>query len=461
MVRTALRGLILLVLLAGCAAQVPAPAVSPSTLAPPSSSGSPALAGVPSCADVPIVEAPAERYADAPIYVGNEMPVEAVHAWASRQPGFEGIWIDRAHLGWITVAFSRDADARQADLEEQFPGDGVVTVEVEWTNAELEALARRAVDELGSELGISAGVLPNYGVVNIGLGVLSPERLAAVARHFAGERVCVEGIDPAELPPAGPQPLEGEGWRLVADERTGMPYRTGIAWDAESLRTLWTDASLTGEAPKIDFDAHVVIWFGAVYSGSCPNIRLDDVAVDAARAVVHAVIVSLDAANACTADANPRAFVVTLERRRLPAPPFTVQLGANGGLAEERTIVDADLRPPASTAARGQVHGEVGVEAPTWVESGDVIETGFPMDYRMAVHCGAEWLGELNGITWRTEVPPGAIDWIPPEWEPLVQDEAVVVSVLMESGDPPTLTVTANGRDVVYLPATDGSPGCD
>ena len=62
--------------------------------------------GFPRCEDVPPITAPADWYRDSPIYVGNEMPIEAIQQWASGQPGFQELWIDRQHHGWITVGFT-------------------------------------------------------------------------------------------------------------------------------------------------------------------------------------------------------------------------------------------------------------------------------------------------------------------------------------------------------------------
>jgi len=419
---------------------------------------------VPNCANVPPIEAPPERYAEEPVYVGNEMPTEAVHRWASEQAGFEGIWIDRGNFGWVTVAFSIDADARQAELEEMFPDDGVVAVAVDWTNAELEALQGRIVDELSPLFPVSTGTLINHGVVNIGIGVLSPERLAVVDERFASDRVCVEGMDPVGLPQPGPQPLAGDGWQLIADEATGSPYRTGIAWDDASLGALWVEAGLAAEVAEVDFTRDVAIWFGAVFSGSCPDIRLDDVVIDQERRIVHAEIVQLDVMQACTADANPRAWVVTLERSRLPVAPFSVQLGSpdsGSGVPEERTVVEADLRVPGSVAVPNQVHGDPGLPEPSFVESGQVIEPNFDALYRMSVHCGVEWLGELNGINWRAEVPAGEVDWVPPAWQPVVTDETLTLDILMREAPDPTVTATANGLSVVYRPSREALPGCD
>jgi hypothetical protein len=430
----------------------------------PSASAPAPVGGFPRCGDVPPIAAPADWYRDSPIYVGNEMPVEAVQQWASRQPGFQDLWIDRGHHGWITVGFTAAAEARQADLEREFPGVGVVAVTMDRPKAELEALQQRVQQHLIAHFPIATYGLIDHGVVGVGLGVLSDERLALLEEAFAGEPICVDGADPADVPKPGPQAAAGDGWRLLADEQAGDVYRTGIAWDEPSLATLWREIPLPGDPPAVDFASEVVIWFGAVYGSSCPNLRLDAVIFDHPRTLVYADIVNVDVVNACTADANPRAYVVAVDRSRLPAPPFGIQLGESdppAGVPEERTIVDADLRVPGSVAAPVQVHGDPRLPAPQIAESGTFFEPDFPGQYRLRVHCGIEWLGVINDITWRTEVPDGAVDFVPPQWEPLVAEESIVVEVLLDAGDPPTITATANGHSVTYLPATEDAPGCD
>ncbi len=148
------------------------------------------------------------------------MPTDEIRTWAMRKPGYEEMWIDRDRLGWITLAFSQDAGARQAELEEEFPEVGVVAVGVPWTMAELEALQRRVTEEIGPLFPISSWASPSHGVVGIGVGVLEEERIAAIEERFAAEPICLEGIDPAEAPVAGPQPLQGDGWRLLAEQRS-------------------------------------------------------------------------------------------------------------------------------------------------------------------------------------------------------------------------------------------------
>ena len=422
---------------------------------------------IPRCEDVALLSAPAEAYGDTPVYVGNEMPVEAVRDWAVTQPGYEEIWIDREHHGWIAVAFSQDAAARQRDLEREFPGVGVVAVPVDWTMAELEALQQRVHTELPPDVASGSGTLVTQGVVMIGTGVLSPEREALIEARFSGERVCLEGLDPADAPAPGPQQPAGLGWRLLATEPTGSPYRTGIAWNSASLEELWATAGVSAPIPAVDFRTEVVIWFGAVYSSSCPDIRLDDVVVDGGRRIVHADLVLLNAGMGCNADANPRAYMVAVQRLVLPPPTFAIQLTAEdppGGVPEERTLVDADLRVPGSIAAPEQVHADPALMQPErqFVASGDTIETEIPNQYRFKVHCGIEWLGTLNDVAWRTTVPEGAVDWVPPAWQPVVDsDQSIVVTVIMSPGPDPTLTATANGHAVLYQPAEGPAPGCD
>ncbi len=109
------------------------------------------------------------------------MPADEIRAWATDKPGFEEIWIDRDHLGWISVAFSADSDARQVELEAEFPDVGAVVVDVDWTLAELMELQRRVIEEVGPLFPVSSGISVTQGAVTIGLGVLHEERVAAIA----------------------------------------------------------------------------------------------------------------------------------------------------------------------------------------------------------------------------------------------------------------------------------------
>ena len=456
----------LALLASACSTTPRAPDGSGSTgVAAPDATVPVAAAAIPACDTVERISAPAAWYRDAPIYVANEQPTEELRAWAVGKPGFEEIWIDREHLGWITLAFSSDAAARQAELEELFPDVGVVAVEVPWSIAELEELQRRIGEELGPLIGPSSWISVTQGVVGIGVGVLKPERLAGIQERFAGEPICIEGADPASVPAEGPQPQHGDGWRLLADERgAGQPYRTGIASDSASHEQLWADLGLAGAPPAVDFASEVVIWFGAVFGSSCPSIRLDDVLVDEQRDLVHAEIVLVDAPSACTGDANPHAYLVALERAKLPSGPFAIQLGADdppAGVPEERTLVEVDLSQPGAVAGPGEVHGDPALPPPFVLEEGSVIEPEVEYPYRFFVHCGIEWLGTFNDVTWRAELPGGNPGGVPPQWPIPGADQTIEVSIILYTDPESMIQATANDHTVTYRPTADDPPGCD
>ena len=413
----------------------------------------------PVCSDVPDLAAPPEAYRDEPIYMSNEMPRDEVKAWAESQPGYEEIWIDRERNGWISVAFSRGAAARQRDLEREFPGVGVVAVPVERTKAELEALAFRVQRELAPLLveydmiGVGGSVI--QGVVYLHVGALTKKLRREIERRFSGEPLCVSGRDPAKLPAPGPQPDGGEGWRLLADEHGGARRQVGLAADAEGLPALWE--FLDTPLPEVDFEKHVVISFGVSYSGSCPDIRLDDVVVDGA--VVHPEIVNLSKELVCTDDYNPHTYVVALERSRLPSGPFAVQLQAETWSytkPEQRLLVDADLSRKGAVPESGAVRPDASLSEPTLDRSGLITEPEVSHLYRLDTRCGVEWLGEVNDVAWRTD------EAMPEEWKRDVEaDGGLNVSMTMYIEPETLIKAELNGETVIYKPTADEIPECD
>lgn len=347
-------------IVAACRAPVtsvtPETSVGPDASIAPRASTGPVGAGAAGsirlCGTLPSIAAAPELYPPRARPATDEGTLMEVMDWARDQPGFEEIWIDRdQHDGWITLAFSRDALLRQFELESAFPNLAVVVVEVPWTMAELKALQRRVITDLrpGGPI-VSSGIQPQHGVVTIGVTVLFPDVVAEIESRFAGERVCIEGADPADVPPDGPQPQAGEGWRLLADQdETGGPYRTGIAADMDAYEALWAAVGLKGDPPAVDFETEVVVWFGAVHGSSCPRLRLDDVVLNAERSLLHAVITRWEL-GACTADAIGHAYVVAVQRAMLPPGGFTIQLQAEdppgGVIDQERTVVTENLADP-------------------------------------------------------------------------------------------------------------------
>lgn len=408
--------------------------------------------------------AEASLYRDEPVYVGNEMPTEDVQAWAMSQPGFEDIWIDRDHNGWVSVGFSEGAEDRQAELEQEFPGVGVVAVPLDWTAAELEALraeAFRAMEDAGFPAG--GGHSVPAGLVQVWVGELDEEHLTPLA-GLAGPRLCVDGVHSEEVIREGPQPTEGDGWRLLGADRSGMAYRTGVATTQEQYERLWAESGVSGDPPPVDFDREIMIWFGAVYGSGC-EVRLEDVSVDPGQRLVHADLVVPGVHQACNDDANPAAYVVAFERDRLPEGGFAVQLGPEdppSGVPEERTLVDVDLRSPGSTARDDEIHLDeelIGEPERYVVGPGGVIEIGYPAYYELDMSCAFSTFGPINGVVWRAETE--GIDAEPPSaWVATADDAGVVDVELLMEADPARLSLTANDHTEHYVPSPGATSTC-
>lgn len=449
--RRILLGLALVVTACGVGADAPSEP-DPTTTAPPDTTQPPTGDVILRCDEVSRPTTDPSLYGDTPKYVGNEMPVEEVRNWASRYPEFVDIWIDREHNGWVTAAFSDNVAERQAEIEEEFPGEGVVAVAVDWTQSDLSDLQQQVGEELDGVVEIwGSWIDPVTGYVGLSIDVLSEENLAAIGERLAGERICVEGLEPEDTVPAGPQPQEGAGWRLLVDEQgVGSPFETGLAWDRGSLADLLDRiGGLADVDLEVDFENEVVIWFGAVYGSSCPNLRLDDVVVD--DDLVHATIVNTDNAFACTDDANSHTYLVAVERSKLPEAPFYVSADADAIVG--RLLVEADLREPGSTASPDQVGPDPDPPEREPEGSGVIIETGFPWEYTVDLACDFASIGEINSYEW------AAAETIPDSWVEAAGDSGtVVVEVLLQEGPEPFLEVTFQGETVTYEPADEA--GC-
>jgi len=440
---------------AGCGRM---PAASPGSE---TTSGDPGSWEFPSCDDLPDLAAPPEAYRDEPIYVADEAPVDEVKAWAKSQPGYEEIWIDWDRHGWISVAFSQDAEARQRDLEEEFAGVGVVAVPVERTKAELEALAFRVQRELARFLikhdAIGVGGSVAWGVAYLEVGVLTEELRREIARRFSGAPLCVDGRDPATVPAPGPQPSGGDGWLLLADEGSGGDnWRVGLATDAAGLAKEWAELGLAAPLPEVDFGEHVVVSFGTSHGSSCPDIRLDDVVVDGA--VVYPEIVNLTTNLICTDDYYPYTYVVALERSRLPSGPFVIQSEAklwSNSKPEERLIVDVDLSAPGAVAGPDEARHDAGLPEPTPPEQWDIWPDD-PWPHLLDARCGIEWLGKVDGYAWRTDEP------MPEEWGgSLDADGALNVTATLRVDPETVIEAELGGKTVVYKPTVEEMAECD
>lgn len=451
--------------------------------------------------------APEEWYRDTPRYVGNEQPIESVRGWAVSRPGFQELWIDRDNNGWVTVAFDRDVDERQVEILERFPEAGVVAVLVDWNLAEL----RQLQDEIGRHLvdagvnSFSIGASTQQGVVAISLGVLTDDRLAAVA-PYADQPICVDGLDPDGAILDGPQLDAGDGWRLLAvhgparnrrveptpgppptQRGVAMGPRVELATTSQQLDVMWAaNASVFGDVPlpQVNFDQEVVVIVAGIESGSCP-IRFDGIDFDPVQQRLTLRRVVPDTYSICTADANPIAHAVALRRSALPSGPFALAgpavlwVDADLSTPGESVADDATLavppRGPSSAPLPAGFEPDPRPTAPRapGVDSAEptqrpsifplVVEPGFVSTYDLAVGCLAS-LGPINGYVW--QVPDLPDDWLASA-DPAGRLQA---DLLLSTGDGadgdkpdgkgPQLQVTIAGVDRMYQIADGQAAAC-
>lgn len=175
---------------------------------------------------------------------------------------------------------------------------------------------------------------------------------------------------------------------------------------------------------------------------------------------MYPLLVDPDASIRCTADISGAwQFVVALDRARLPAGPFMLQLGPTdppAGAPKERTVVEIDLSQAGVDAAKGDVHFDRELGKPQPWRSGAVLEPFGEWDYALDTRCGIGSLGEINAIDWATDATA-----VPDAWAPAVGDDGeLVVKVAIRSEPEAHVDATANGLTIRYLPATAPPLAC-
>jgi hypothetical protein len=188
------------------------------------------------------------------------------------------------------------------------------------------------------------------------------------------------------------------------------------------------------------------------------------VVVDTERATVHGEFVMPGSPMTCTSDANPEAYVVAIERDRLPDGPFAVQLHAEDpppGAPEERTLVHVDLREPGSVATDDEIGPDQAlIDEPERyvITAGGFVEPDFPAYYDLELSCSFGVLGPFNGVVWESSTPD-LHDSPPAAWVDAAEDGVVEVELLLQT-DPARLQLTANGHTEHYVPSEEGSSAC-
>ena len=122
-----------------------------------------------------------------------------------------------------------------------------------------------------------------------------------------------------------PQADGGDGWRLLVSEPgVGGVWVTGFFNSPAELRRFWLDKGIPGEEPDVEWETEAVVFFGPAVNSNCPDVRLRDVTVEGQK--VRPEIDVVGDGQGCNDDDNPYTFLVAIERRLLPEPPFTIEL---------------------------------------------------------------------------------------------------------------------------------------
>ena len=254
---------------------------------------------------------------------------------------FGGLWFDQAAGGVLVLAFTENLAGHEAALDKLVPTVEARVVRVDHSEGALEGERRRAVrvlDALGvTEYGIGTLIMVNR--VGIHLGYVDPEVIEALAQRVDQTMVCVEGSEVA--PDRGPQQSAGVGWRLLAFERVGEPYTVRVASTQPELRRLWDQVGFSAELPIVPLDDELVVVMTPAVSGSCPEVRFDDLQIGKHRVIG---LFSSPVAHAeCSADANPASFALAVERSALP-DQFVVRMrGEDVGIGTAHGSASVDL----------------------------------------------------------------------------------------------------------------------
>ena len=121
------------------------------------------------------------------------------------------------------------------------------------------------------------------------------------------------------------QPVSGNGWRILLAQRAlGTLNSVAVINDQAELDAAWDTLRALGAAPRLDFDRQLVVQLVDSGAISCRS-RLDGIAVDRERRVVSGVF-SRGLVVGCDDSVVADSFLVAIDRARLPAAPWTLQL---------------------------------------------------------------------------------------------------------------------------------------
>lgn len=260
---------------------------------------------------------------------GPELPEDAVaalQAYGAEHPDeFGGLYVDDQSQASFVMLFTDHLDEHAAALAEIWPR---VTVQgVRFSEAALLEVLE-GLDLAGMETEdlqpISAALDTMNNRVTLDLKSNDPTLELRLELEYGG----MLEVTAYPIPGAWANVAEGDGWRLLAAGQSSgeVAYVVHAAKDQAEFEELWGSLAIGGEAPAVDFTDEVVVSFGHGIGSSCPELRLDNVHIDAD--VVSSEVSDPLSPRACTADlVGAAVFVVALERSALPDDGFTLVLG--------------------------------------------------------------------------------------------------------------------------------------
>ena len=251
--------------------------------------------------------------------------IEDLQAYgADHADQFGGLYIDPPGGTSVVMLFTAEVEGHQAAVNAIVPGTRVR--QVEHSEAALIALVEsldfEALQAEGIEmLSASVDIIDN----RVDLELKSNDPTVELRMELAHGGLLDVTVHP--LPGAWANVESGDGWRLLASgEASGTEaYVVRAATDSEAWDDMWAAIGLEGAAPAVDFADEVIVSFGHGIGSSCPEMRLDGVAIQ--DGVVFSETSDPLSPRACTADlAGAAMFLVVIERASLPADGFTLRL---------------------------------------------------------------------------------------------------------------------------------------
>jgi len=254
---------------------------------------------------------------------------QEVQAYGAAHPDeFAGVYFDRENGGRLVARFTACIELHQAALDALLGSrDHVVVLDAAFTEAALTAILdsiSRDHQQLFNRgiVFVSAGVSVTHNNVEVVAKSDDPDAKGTLEGYGPPGAVVVD-LYPADKP--WTQPTKGAGWRLLGVFDTDRPYTVAAAVDDARLATEWQLYGLPGDPAAWDPSREIVIFLSDGIGSTCTELRLDAVAIEVDK--VYGEFSDPLQPRACTADlAGGKTFVVAVERDRLPASPFRLQI---------------------------------------------------------------------------------------------------------------------------------------